>query len=80
MCTEKRAKGKCEYCGCEGFILPNGQRYVEAHHIIALAKSGSDTIQNVIALCANHHREAHYGENAETLEEKLIQRLSELNK
>ncbi|HTB62903.1 MAG TPA: HNH endonuclease signature motif containing protein [Opitutales bacterium] len=76
----KRANGKCEFCGCEEFKLPGGQRYVEAHHIIALAKAGSDTVQDVIALCANHHREAHYGEDAEKLESKFIQRLAELNK
>jgi hypothetical protein len=75
----RRAKGKCEYCGYEGFPLPSGQKYVEAHHIIALANSGSDTLNNVIALCANHHREAHYGIDAEGLEAKLVQRLSEIN-
>jgi hypothetical protein len=75
----KRAKGKCEFCLCEGFILPSGARYVEAHHIIALADSGFDTLDNVIALCPSHHREAHFGANAATLEAAFITRLAEIN-
>lgn len=76
----KRAAGRCEYCGREGFLLPNGLRYVEAHHIIGLAASGPDTVQNVIGLCAEHHREAHYGLNADVLEAKCIERLAILAK
>lgn len=72
----KRADGRCEYCGREGFLLPNGLRYVEAHHIIGLSVSGPDTLQNVIGLCAEHHREAHYGVNADVLEEKCVERLA----
>lgn len=73
-----RADGCCEYCGELGFRKANGDRYVEAHHIIALAESGPDTMSNVIALCANHHREAHYGENAEALEMDFINVLRNL--
>jgi 5-methylcytosine-specific restriction protein A len=69
----KRAKGKCEYCGQTGFQMPSGERYVETHHVIALADQGADTIENVIALCPNHHREAHYGVSAEELEKKMIE-------
>ena len=35
-------------------------------------------MSNVIALCANHHREAHYGENAEALEMDFINVLRNL--
>ena len=76
----KRAKGKCEYCGESGFELPNGRFYVEAHHIINLAKQGKDTLENVIALCANHHREAHYGKNAAKLEADMAEKLNLLRK
>jgi hypothetical protein len=76
----KRARGRCEYCNAEGFELPSGEKYIEAHHIIALDKDGRDTTENVIALCAGHHREAHYGSKAEILETKLIQRLREINR
>jgi len=76
----KRAQGRCEYCGHQGFLLPNGNHYVEAHHIIALAKHGPDTLENVIALCSEHHREAHFGTEAEKLERACLRRLSEVLK
>lgn len=74
----KRARGCCEYCGRQGFLLPNGNHYVEAHHIIALAKQGPDTLENVIALCPEHHREAHFGTEAENLERGCLKRLQEI--
>ena len=57
--------------------MKNGQRYIEAHHIIALNASGPDTPENVIGLCPKHHREAHYGDGAEALEEEFLKILSE---
>jgi 5-methylcytosine-specific restriction protein A len=71
----KRAKGCCEYCCKPGFQMANGEQYIEAHHIIALSKQGDDTLQNVIALCPEHHREAHFGIDAETLEEAFLKTL-----
>lgn len=71
-----RAKGLCEYCGSEGFLKPDGTRYLEAHHIITLAKQGPDTTKNVIALCAGHHREAHFGKDRVELEKKFQKILS----
>ncbi|WP_268034021.1 HNH endonuclease [Algoriphagus sp. PAP.12] len=69
----KRAKGKCEYCGEGSFKTPNGKNYLEAHHVIFLAKSGTDRMDNVIALCPSHHREAHFGINAEDLEKEFLE-------
>jgi len=78
-----RAKGRCEHCGELGFELPDGRHYLEAHHIISMSNDGPDRIDNVIALCAHHHREAHYGKDSEQLEkaftEKLIQLLGDTN-
>lgn len=74
----KRSKGRCEYCGEEGFQMANGEQFVEAHHIISLAEQGPDTLENVIALCPNHHREAHYGVNAEELEAAFQKKLKTL--
>lgn len=69
-----RAKGRCEFCGEEGFIMQDGNRhYLEAHHIITLANDGSDTVENVIALCPKHHREAHFGIGREVLETQMSQ-------
>lgn len=59
-----RSKGRCEYCGEEGFLMKKGNRYIEAHHIIGLGNNGPDTVTNVIGLCPKHHREAHFGEKA----------------
>jgi 5-methylcytosine-specific restriction protein A len=74
----RRAKGKCEYCGEPGFEMPSGEHYLETHHVIALAKDGADTVKNVLALCAGHHREAHYGVRAEALEKQMIGILARL--
>jgi hypothetical protein len=68
----RRANGKCEYCGKQGFVKSDGTHYLECHHIIALAKDGADTLINVIALCPNDHREAHFGERYEELEIEMI--------
>ncbi len=75
-----RAKGRCEYCGKQEFLTADGTPYLEAHHILRLASQGPDTVDNVIALCASHHREAHYGENAESLEAEFVRLVSEANR
>ena len=67
----QQAHGRCEYCRALGFALPNGSSYLEAHHILGLAALGPDTVANVVALCANHHREAHYGLERVELNTKL---------
>jgi len=70
--VQHRAKGKCEYCGELGFERLDGTHYVETHHIIALAKDGADRRTNVIAVCPNHHREAHFGNRGAALEREMI--------
>jgi 5-methylcytosine-specific restriction protein A len=68
----RRARGRCEYCGELGFLKADGQgHYLEAHHIIALADEGQDTVENVIALCPKHHREAHFGARRVSLESEM---------
>ncbi|HEX4302747.1 MAG TPA: HNH endonuclease signature motif containing protein [Rhizomicrobium sp.] len=74
-----RAKGRCEYCGHLGFRTGNDGYYLEAHHIIALAHDGSDRMDNVIALCPNHHREAHFGESRGSLEQEMVLIVRKLN-
>ncbi|KXU87140.1 hypothetical protein CR51_36000 [Caballeronia megalochromosomata] len=66
------ANGLCEYCRRPGFLKLSGERYLEAHHIISLADNGDDSFDNVIGLCPEHHREAHFGANGEALEEKFL--------
>ncbi|WP_444936244.1 HNH endonuclease [Microbulbifer sp. JMSA004] len=76
----ERAKGYCEFCGAEGFKTLAGARYLETHHIVPLSELGEDSARNVIALCPNHHRQAHYGENRDLLREKCMIHVSKLNK
>jgi hypothetical protein len=71
-----RAQGCCEFCGAQGFLKPDGTRYLETHHIIALAAEGADRVTNVIGLCPNDHREAHFGERRNLLEGQMITKLA----
>lgn len=72
-----RAKGFCELCGQRGFLLRSGETYLETHHIVPLSENGPDSEANVIALCPNHHREAHYGAEAEIFRVRLVEIVSD---
>jgi HNH endonuclease len=72
----ERAGGRCEYCGKLGFKCANGSRYLECHHILALADDGADRMTNVIAICAGEHREAHFGERRDQMEAEMIARVT----
>lgn len=76
----KRAGGFCEWCDQEGFKTLSGSVYLETHHIQPLSEGGSDTVDNVVALCPNHHREAHFGVNANQFRKELAERVEKLNK
>lgn len=59
---------ECQLCKALGrepvaFCKPDGQPYVEAHHVVPVAQGqvGSLSAANVISVCANHHRQLHYG-------------------
>jgi hypothetical protein len=75
----QRANGRCEFCGQLGFLKADGTHYLESHHIIALADEGEDRVTNVIALCPNDHREAHFGLMREELEAQMIVKLETLH-
>ena len=56
----QRAKGICQLCEKPApFIKKDGSPYLEVHHINYLANGGSDTIDNVAAICPNCHRKIH---------------------
>jgi len=78
--VKARARGKCEFCGEIGFIGWDGASYLECHHIVALANDGADRMTNVIALCANDHREAHFGNRRVELEKAMIEKVRLLEK
>lgn len=73
-----RANGRCEYCGAMGFTMTNGQVYLETHHVVPLHESGPDSVGNVVALCPNHHREAHHGKVRDEMRKKLQENLASL--
>jgi 5-methylcytosine-specific restriction enzyme A len=68
----QRSRGCCEFCGKAGFQMENGALYLETHHIVSLADGGSDEVENVVALCADDHRRAHYAKDRTEIAEKLI--------
>lgn len=75
----ERANGLCAWCKNPGFTTPEGLIYLETHHIISLADGGLDNTENVIALCPNHHREAHLGANTESMQTRLLELVAQLN-
>lgn len=50
----------CQICGFS-FKTKNNEDYSECHHLEHLAKNGLDVSKNMLVLCPNHHRQAHYG-------------------
>ncbi len=65
----KKTNGfKCQVCEALGnnpigFLKQNGEPYVEAHHVMPVSSMevGSLAASNVMTVCANHHRQLHYG-------------------
>lgn len=60
---------RCQICGLT-FPMDNGNYYCEAHHIIPLSENGSQDSENIIILCANHHRMFHYAKNSIDIREE----------
>lgn len=59
-----RANGKCQLCEKNApFLKKDGTPFLEVHHVDYMANGGSDTIDNVVALCPNCHRKMHALEN-----------------
>lgn len=59
------AAGTCERCDTAApFTKPDGQPFLEVHHLRQLANGGSDQVSNAVALCPNCHRELHHGMDA----------------
>jgi hypothetical protein len=71
-----RAAGRCECCHDEGFTTDDGSSFLETHHVIPLSEGGLDSVHNVVALCPNHHREAHYGSARARMREQFLAFLS----
>ncbi len=69
----KLAGGNCERCGQQGFVTTTGQRYLETHHVVGVAERGPDTIDNIIAICPNCHRQAHFAANRVEVERDFME-------
>ena len=77
--VKNRANGHCE--GCQEpapFTSKTGEPYLHAHHIFELSDGGSDTPDTVIALCPNCHFRVHHGEDGEEYNEKLYNKLQQI--
>jgi hypothetical protein len=62
------ARGICERCKKTApFLGLDGLPFLETHHIYFLAEGGPDTVENVVALCPNCHRECHSSSGAAAL-------------
>lgn len=66
--VKKRNGFRCQVCGALGhnpigFIKPDGEPYIEAHHVMPVSSKqvGSLSASNVMTVCANHHRQLHFG-------------------
>lgn len=51
---------KCQLCGYR-IQKKNGEYYIEAAHILAKHKKGRETLDNILLLCPNHHKEFDFG-------------------
>lgn len=68
----RRAKGVCALCQQRApFISQYGQPYLEVHHVQPLGEGGPDTVENVVALCPNCHRRAHFSKETSAIRAKL---------
>lgn len=67
--VKRLAEGKCQKCGEEApFYDKDNNPYLEEHHVKQLAAGGSDTMNNVVAICPNCHRKVHVlNDNLDTI-------------
>lgn len=77
----QQAEGVCELCSEGGpFLLPNGDHYLEVHHVKPLADGGPDTIDNAVGLCPNCHRRVHLAVDAREQVERLYAQVPRLRR
>ncbi|MEI8095717.1 MAG: HNH endonuclease signature motif containing protein [Spirochaetales bacterium] len=76
-----RAGGRCEMPGCAHslFLNDRNERYLEVHHVHWLREGGSDSWDNVAALCPSCHREVHFGKRRVQQTQKLMKAVDAKN-
>lgn len=68
----KNSNGICESCNEPApFTKPDGDFYLEVHHLRRLADGGRDTVTNAVAVCPNCHRALHFSNDRETKKTNL---------
>jgi hypothetical protein len=69
----KRTRGStCQLCGDPGFLMRNGRRYCEVHHLFHLSKNPPPAClgpEYLVVLCATCHRRMHYADIGEPVRE-----------
>lgn len=74
------ANGVCQGCQSDApFLRGDGKPFLEVHHLHRISDGGVDDPENVIAICPNCHREVHYGQEGDDLNETLIEKAAERN-
>jgi hypothetical protein len=77
----KRAKGRCEFCKDEApFRTVHGAPYLESHHITQLSDEGADRLDNVIGVCPNCHRRAHYAHERLNIKVRMKRRVAAIER
>jgi len=77
----KNSNGICESCNKPApFTKPDGDFYLEVHHLRRLADGGSDTVTNAVAACPNCHRRLHYADDRNEVLSTFYQEVSRLEK
>ncbi|MTI15572.1 HNH endonuclease [Sansalvadorimonas verongulae] len=67
----KRSNGFCEACNDPAPFLTRSGPFLECHHLHRISDGGPDHPENVIALCPNCHRKAHYSIDSKEFSKKL---------
>jgi hypothetical protein len=72
----KRTRGStCQLCEDPGFVMRNGQRYCEAHHLFHLSKNPPPAClgpEYLVILCAYCHRRMHYADVGEPVRQGQV--------
>lgn len=70
----KRAGGQCEACNAPApFKTPDGEAYLESHHLRRLSDDGPDHPEWVAGICPNCHRRIHFGGDGTAYNQQLTQ-------
>ncbi|MFK4391531.1 5-methylcytosine-specific restriction endonuclease McrA [Peribacillus frigoritolerans] len=73
------SNGICQLCEKKApFVDKEGNPFLEVHHIDYLSRGGSDTVENVVAVCPNCHRKLHMLELEEDVKKISVRALENM--